>query len=269
MKYSFMTFSCPELALEEVLALARRFGYDGIEPRLDAGHAHGVEVAADAGARADIRRAADEAGVALACLATSCRFADPCERERNVEDARRRIDLAADVRAPAIRVFGGKLAEGQTRDDAVEGVADALRALGQHAERRGITVCMETHDDWCDPQHVAAVMRKVRHTHVGVNWDVMHPVRRAQATMDSAFEALRPWIRHLHVHDADGRTGRLVPIGAGAYDHRRVVELLRTIDFAGYLSGEWIKWDDPYEAHLPREIKTLRAYEAQTAGTNA
>ena len=45
MKYAFMTFSCPELDLDGVLDLAGRMGYDGIEPRLDSKHAHGVEVA--------------------------------------------------------------------------------------------------------------------------------------------------------------------------------------------------------------------------------
>ena len=33
MKYSFMTFSCPQLDLDEVLSLAKQTGYDGVEPR--------------------------------------------------------------------------------------------------------------------------------------------------------------------------------------------------------------------------------------------
>ena len=120
---------------------------------------------------------------------------------------------------------------------------------------------METHDDWCDPRHIAAVMAKVDHPNVCVNWDVMHPVRVAGSTMGSAFEVLRPWVRHLHVHDADA-AGQLVPIGTGNYDHKRVIDLLRTIDFDGYISGEWINWDDPPQSHLPRELSTLRSYES-------
>ena len=262
MKYSFMTFSCPQLTLGEVLDLARRSGYDGIEPRLDADHAHGVEVADDADARAAIRRKADDSGAAIACLATSCRYAGHGEKHAKIDQTLARIDLAADVGASRIRVFGGALAEGLSRSAAVDLVADCLLACAVRAERRGVTICLETHDDWCDPEHVAAVMAKVDHPNVGVNWDVMHPVRVAGATMDSAFAALRPWIRHLHVHDADAAGGGLVPIGTGDYDHKRVIELLRTIDFDGYLSGEWIDWTDPPETHLPRELATLRGYEA-------
>ena len=36
---------------------------------------------------------------------------------------------------------------------------------------------------------------------------------------------------------------------------------LTSIPFEGYLSGEWINWHDPYEKHLPRELRTLRRYE--------
>ena len=43
MRYSFMSFSTPQLKLKEMLALANKLGYDGIEPRLDANHAHGNE----------------------------------------------------------------------------------------------------------------------------------------------------------------------------------------------------------------------------------
>ena len=43
MKYSFMSFSCPELTLDEMLSMAKEFGYDGIEPRISSNHRHGVE----------------------------------------------------------------------------------------------------------------------------------------------------------------------------------------------------------------------------------
>ena len=50
-----MSFSCPDLNIREMVAAARVYGYTGIEPRLDSGHKHGIEVAA---ADADIKEAA-------------------------------------------------------------------------------------------------------------------------------------------------------------------------------------------------------------------
>ena len=71
MKYAFMTFSTPELSLDDVVAAATQYGYDGVEPRLDAGHGHGVEVAASATKREAIKRTFAESGIVAACLATS------------------------------------------------------------------------------------------------------------------------------------------------------------------------------------------------------
>jgi hypothetical protein len=36
---SFMSFSCPNQSLEGMLALAKRYGYGGIEPHIQAGRA--------------------------------------------------------------------------------------------------------------------------------------------------------------------------------------------------------------------------------------
>ncbi|NLF39958.1 DUF4404 family protein [bacterium] len=262
MKYSFMSFSTPAARLQDMLAMAKRYGYDGIEPRLDAGHAHGIEVAASGEQRAAYKAAAQEAGIAIACLATSLTYADPAAADAAVGQTHERIDLAGDVGAPVVRVFGGKLPAGVTRDRAIEAVASSLGAVAGHAARRGVVLCMETHDDWCDPKHVAAVMTRVNHPHVAVNWDVMHPVRMRFATMDQAYGTLSPWIRHVHAHDGDGEGGTLRPIGEGVYDHRRALELLLRHGYGGFISGEWINWE-PAEKHLPRELSTLRNYERE------
>ena len=100
------------------------------------------------------------------------------------------------------------------------------------------------------------------HPAIGVNWDVMHPVRMGFATIEESFQTLKPWIRHLHVHDTKKGGPPLVPIGTGDIDHKRIIELLQTISCDGYLSGEWIDWES-HEIHLPRELATLKGYERE------
>lgn len=258
MKYSFMSFSIPELSLADMLEVARLYGYDGIEPRLDANHAHGVEVTTTADERRAIRQQAEAAGIPLVCLATSLKYADPAQSDEMLRQTHERIDLAGDIGVPVIRVFGGRIPEGLGRDGAVEQVVRSLNQVADHAAERGVTLCFETHDDWCDPANVAAVLQRVNHPAIAANWDIMHPVKTAKVTMDSAFETLKPWIRHLHIHD--GTPTELAPIGTGQIDHRRAVELLTGVGYEGYLSGEWIKWE-PYEVHLPRELAAMKRYE--------
>jgi sugar phosphate isomerase/epimerase len=64
MKFSFMSFSTTNLSLDDLLALAKKLGYDGVEPRIDSKHAHGIELAAGAADRKAARQKAAKAGVA-------------------------------------------------------------------------------------------------------------------------------------------------------------------------------------------------------------
>ncbi len=262
MKFSFMTFSCPELTLDQVLSMAKEFGYDGIEPRISANHQHSVEFETTVDQRREIRQKADDHGIAIACVATSCRYADPTNREEMIDDTHRAIDLTADIGSSRIRFFGGQLGEGVNREKGVELVATALAQVADHAADREVFLCMETHDDWCNPSDVADVMRAVNHPNIAVNWDIMHPVRRQFATISESFDILRPWIKHLHIHDGDS-DNNLVPIGTGYIDHREAMKCLSTIDYDGYLSGEWISWSDPYRNHLKRELDTLKKYKVE------
>jgi sugar phosphate isomerase/epimerase len=264
MKYAFMTFSTPELTLAEVLALAKRLGYDAVEPRLAAKHQHGIETDTGAAARKAIRATVAAGGVPLCCLATSCRYADPAIVAEHVSETRRCIDLAADLGVPRLRVFGGQIPQGVSREQASAGVVAALRSLAAQAESRGVTLCMETHDDWTNPVYYADIMVQVGSPNVAVNWDSMHPVRQSGVTNDAAFNALRPWIRHVHLHDGVNSIKELTmrPAGEGDFDLKRVIQLLKGAGYDGYLSGEWINWE-PYETPLPRELATFRRWERE------
>lgn len=266
MKYAFMSFSCPEWTLGDMLALAQRLGYNGIEPRLGSGHGHNVETALATDARRAARRQIEDSGITLCCLATGARLADPTTAPDNLDQVRRAIALADDLGCGRLRVFGGSLAPGLGRAAAIEVLAGNLTALADEAAAAGVILCLETHDDWTDPAHVAAVMRSANHPVVAVNWDIMHPVRQSGYTMDAAYDILKPWIRHVHFHDGVDVAGELQlrPVGAGVIDHRRAVQLLRAAGYDGYLSGEWIDWE-PCEVHLPRELATMRGYEKDAA----
>ena len=262
MNYAFMTYSCPDLGFRGVLETARQYGYDGVEPRISSRQQHGVERDIDAAARREARDMAEQVGVAICCIATSCRFSDPETVESAVADAHKALDLAADLGAPTIRVFAGVIAEGLSRDDAVAQVVNSMNQLKDHAVERNVIIAIETHDDWCDPANVARVINGVNHPAIRVNWDLMHPVFTAGKTIDESFDVVKPWISHVHFHDCARVNNErvLVPAGEGIVDHRRAMELLKSIKYEGFISGEWIRWR-PAEDHLPQELATLKRYE--------
>lgn len=265
-----MTWSTPDLDLDSVLETAKRFDYEGVELRIGRGRhhgfetsqKHGVEINTDPPTRQAIRRKIAESGIIACCIATSCSYADPTQTEIQIDETIESIDLASDMGIATLRVFGGVLPQGVSREQAIDCVSSSLRSVADHAQQRNVIVCMETHDDWCHPDHVAQVMQRVDHSAIAVNWDIMHPVRSAGFSMDQSYEILKPWIKHVHFHDGTVQTEPLVmkPIGEGDIDHRRALERLIADGYDGFLSGEWIEWE-PYETHLPRELQTMRRLE--------
>lgn len=162
-----MSFSSKELDLDQSLSLASRLGYDGIEPR--EGHAHGVSIERSAEERRAIKRRAEDAGVAICCIALGTAYADPSKADEAIERARRYIELAGDIGCGRIRVFGGRIPDGVSRQSAIDSVSQALSKLAPDAEAANVVVCLETHDDWTHPDHLAALMEAVNHPAVGVN----------------------------------------------------------------------------------------------------
>jgi sugar phosphate isomerase/epimerase len=160
-------------------------------------------------------------------------------------------------------VFGGPVPDAVSRDQARATLVGGLRTAGEHAARRGVTVLLETHDDWSCPQQVAEVMEAVGHPSVGTLWDVWHTGRAGKATVTDSYRALAPWIRHVQMHDGLLRQDRLDfrRIGTGEVDHLEMLLNLHAGGYQGAISGEWIDWE-PAEQHLPRDLAAMQRYEA-------
>jgi sugar phosphate isomerase/epimerase len=236
MKISFMTFACPQLSFDEVISLAVRHAYQGIEFRCDAGHKHGVELAATAEQRAVYRRELADAGVEPCCLATSLQFVNKAA----VDQAPALIDLAADLGCPALRVFCGPLPASLDIENAVPIVAEHLRHVVERALYTGIKLWLETHDSISKGVYAGRIVRLVDHPALAINWDNMHPYRNGEALADT-WQAISPFIQHTHFHDALADPGApvITPFGQGQLPVQAMFELLRQAKYNGYYSGEW------------------------------
>ncbi len=56
MKFAFMSFTTPEATLTEMLEIAKKYGYDGIEPRAQAKHKDGIEIETGPAERKQIKK---------------------------------------------------------------------------------------------------------------------------------------------------------------------------------------------------------------------
>jgi fatty-acyl-CoA synthase len=261
-KLAFTTLACPDWTLEQCVAAARDYRYDGIELRLIDGAVMGPD--------ADVARIRKACGaLPIVCVDTSVSLAQPdaTARAKHIADGVAMIDIAAALGAPSIRVFGAP-PQGVDRVAALAASRETLRALAPHAVTRGVTVLLETHDAFCDSRSVLTVVRGV--DGVGVLWDLLHPYRMGEAA-ETSMAAYAERLRHVHIKDgrkpADGGSNwPLTLLGEGDVPIRAMIALLRSAGYAGWLSVEWEKKWHPHlaspEIALPQHIARLREWGA-------
>src|SRR4051794_20177980 len=102
MRLAFSTLACPDWTFEQTSDAAKRFGYDGLELRLLDGEMVTPALSSDKQAR--VRRVCSDAGLALCCVDTSWKAAEP---NAALDEVYGYLELAAALDSPMIRIFGG------------------------------------------------------------------------------------------------------------------------------------------------------------------
>lgn len=248
MKVSFATLGCPGWNLDQIASNAKAMGYDGVELRGIAGEHVGPDE--PPAARAAIKQLFAQTGVEIACIMGYSQFAwdDPAKRESDIEVAIKYIGLARDLECPVLRLFGGQC--GKTgRDEGIRRVVAGLKKVAPHAEKAGVSLALETHDDWCIGANVRAILDGVKSNALGVCWDMCNSY--FVEPLEKTFDAIGDAVVHVHFKDAArdvaGKHVSKLP-GGGEVDMRKALNLLRMGCFQGYLSFEWEKkWEPALE----------------------
>ncbi len=209
MKLGLVTYQMGEkLALEELITLCERTGFEGMELRTT--HAHGVEPSLDAAQRQAVRDRVAQSPVVICCLGTTCEFDSPDAAvvQQHVQEARRFADLARDVGAQAIKVRPNNLHEDQgiPVEQTLKQIGAALTEVGGYAEERGIEVWVEIHGrGTAHVPHCRTIMDACGHPNVGLTWNC-----NAQDIVEGSIREnwllVRDWIRCLHIHDLYDRS---------------------------------------------------------------
>jgi len=271
MKLAFSSLACPEWTIEEAVAAAVRYGYAAIEWRLADGQT--IEPDVPAYVRTRLREVPAALGIEVACLDTSCKVVQGSTQERAavLDAGRRMIDLAAEIAAPCLRVFGGALPADTTRPHIFPPTVEVLHTLGTYATACGITIVLETHDAWTSSEDVLALIQAVDLPAVRVLWDVHHTYRAGE-TPAFTLARLGQVLAFVHLKDSRSATGRLGEwnyclLNEGSMPLREICALLKRAGYDGYLSLEWEKKWHPSiagpEVALPQALPYLRSFWQQ------
>jgi sugar phosphate isomerase/epimerase len=250
-----MSSVCPKQTLPALIETAQRYGYEGIEFRVEWDHAHGIELDATPAQLAEARQRLADAGIAASCVATSVRFnaPDPADHLPQRETLRRYIELAQQIGAPVIRTFSDSLPEDdpQALERVLALAAASYADVDAWAQAHDVVVLVETHTNM-KGQWAKQILDQAGATNLAVLWHIGHHLQRGQS-VDEAYSFIRGHVRHLHFTAlADD------PYVSDA-DNQRCFDLLARDGFDGFFSVEIINPDDP-EAVLAHHIAKYKAF---------
>ncbi|MBA3974989.1 MAG: xylose isomerase [Candidatus Solibacter sp.] len=269
---AFSTLGCPKWDWNTILKNASAWGYAAIEIRGILDQMDLPKCPEFTGTR--LKTSLDDlsaAGLAIASLGASAQMhePDPGRRARHMDEVRRFIDLAGQLRAPYVRVFPDRFVKGEDRGVTFARISEGLRLLGEHAKGAGVTVLLESHGEFRRASDILPVLEGAKSKNVAFLWDAYHTAVEGEKPADT-YGALGAYTRHVHLKDSVPVPGkspaerRYVLIGQGDVPVQEIVAILVRNAYKGYYSLEWEKrWhpeiEEP-EAAFPHYAKTIRQY---------
>jgi protein FrlC len=246
MRLSFNTwvysgFPCwvPSYPLDETIRRLARIGYDAIEIGAAAPHAFPAYMTPER--RRDIATCLVDNGIRLSSMLPApgggpgfnVASADPLERSAAIDQYRQVADLCAEWGGDVLIYVAGWQSFGTSRAQAWDWSRKALDTIARATD---LTVCIEPTSadsnliDSCDD--VLTLMDEVDLPNVAAMFDTYHTLYRNEVPTDYVYR-LGARLKHIHLADVNRE-----PPGKGVVDYALLVQALRNVGYAGYLTME-------------------------------
>ncbi|NUP98609.1 MAG: TIM barrel protein [Armatimonadetes bacterium] len=232
--------------LDTLIANCEETGFAAVELRTT--HGHGVEPTLDAAARRAVRERFAASSVTLWGLGTTCEFDSPdaSQLAAQIDEARRFIELAADVGSAGIKVRPNKLHDGIAPETTCAQIGEALSEVGEAAEQAGVLVYLEVHGrGTSDPRWIRAILDACGHPAVGACWNSNpHAVEVIDGSIKQGFELLADDLVSCHINE----------LWRPDYPYRELFARLDEIGYDGYTLAE--------VPESPEPLRFMRYYRA-------
>ncbi len=252
---AFTTLGCPEWTFPNIVKFAVANGYRGLEIR---GILRELDLTKVSEFRnieniLSTRKLMDANGLKFVGLGSSAQMhhREPSERLRNIDEAKRFIDLADELKCPYIRVFPNNFPKDQEHDATIDLIVKGLVELGDHAKGTDVRVLMETHGDLVQSADLEKIMKSSEHPHVGLVWDVVNMWSVTKEPPAQVYQKLKKYIYHTHIKDAKVVDDKLkyTLLGDGEAPIFEAIDALSKGGYRGYYCFEWEKlWHPELES---------------------
>lgn len=247
MKLAFTTLGCPAWDMATIISRAVAYGYDGVDFRGCQSALNVYELPAFTTDVKDTAQRFADAGLALPCFSSSVSVytRDNGELEKRIRELRAYAALCAHFGTRFIRIFGGAIGD-TPRDQAIDVFVANLAPMLAVAKDHGVTLLLETHDDWTECGPIRRIIDAANSPQLGVLWDVHHPYRVAGESPDQTWASLGRWIANTHWKDsaldpAEKSGYRLCLMGEGDIPLKEIFACLKKNGYDGWLTLEWEK----------------------------
>ena len=271
---AFSTLGCPDWEWKTILDQAAQHGFAAIEMRGLMGEMDLPKSPQFTGAKLrESLKDLDALGLKISDLGASTNMHEPdaAKRAKQMDEAKRFIELAHQLRAPYVRVFPNQLVKGEERKTTIDRIIAGLRELGDHAKGSDVTIIVESHGEFATSPPLLEIIRGADHPNVAFLWDAHHTCVAGEKPAET-FKQLGRYVRHTHLKDSrppkgDEKSRRYVLTGSGDVPVKETVKVLAAGGYRGYYGFEWEKkWhpeiEEP-EIAIPHYAKVMRQYLAE------
>lgn len=279
MPIAVSTLGCPKWDWNTIVRNTSQWGFAALELRGILDEMDLTKCAEFSGTRLKgTLRELSSANLRISDLGASAQMhePDPAKRAKHMDEARRFITLAHELRAPYVRVFPNQFVKGEDKKVTFARISEGLHELGEFAAPAGVTVIVESHGEFRRAEDIVPILEGAKSKNVAFLWDAHHTCVEGEKPADTV-EQLRKYIRHTHLKDSVPVPGKpkedrhYVLTGTGDIPVKETVRALAKAGYKGYYCFEWEKrWhpdiDEP-EVSFPQYAKTMRQYLAEAGVT--
>ena len=253
-RLAFSTLGCPDWTFKQIVDFAVKNKFQGIEVR-------GILRQLDLPKCPEFSkeqipstlRMMKDNNLKFVDLGSGCtlHFPESAERRKNIDEGKRFVDLAHELKCPYIRVFPNNFLKERSKEETMDLMAKGLLELGDFAKKSDVMVLTETHGDLIVIEDLVKVMKAAEHENVGLVWDIVNMWIKTKEPVSSAYEKLKKYIRHTHIKNAKLVNDNIVytRIKEGEVPIFEAIDLLSKGGYDGFYSFEWEKlWHPELEA---------------------
>jgi sugar phosphate isomerase/epimerase len=171
--------------------------------------------------------------------------------KEQVDHVKRWVEHTSRLGGKTIRIFAGAVARGDTEERARRQCVEAIQEACEHAGQFGIYLALENHGGiTATPDQMLAIVRAVKSDWFGVNLDTGNfKTKNPYADL----ERIAPYAVVCQIKTEIQRAGMRLEEA----DLKRLIQMLRTANYRGYVVLEYEAAEDPKTA-VPRAARALR-----------